>query len=200
MTSTVHSLRSVCLCLPTHTHIYSTLTQDSSYHAWKKAAVLCSTWFDTKLLSKVAGGTAGSRQHRPCPRGYFTLHHACEPMWAIKHESQNALMCSITLYVLRPPSSQKVPNREVGSVAHRSDYSFPPTGSSFAALGRFFSSTLYSFSILLHVCSDKWQRYYPSACKSTTEPSVSTGPPTDQEPPRVTAEKGTVFQLWFVSY
>lgn len=98
----------------------------------------------------------------------------------------------------RLPNSQKVQNREVGSVAYRSDYSFPPIGSSFVAFSCIFSSTLYSFSILLHVSSDKRQRDYPSAYKSPTEPSVSTGPPTDQQPPRATADKRKrVFLLWF---
>lgn len=101
------------------------------------------------------------------------------------------LPCAIShsTVLSRLPGSQKVQNTEVGSVAYRSDYSFPPTGSSFVALSCIFSSTLYSFSILLHVSSDKRQRDYPSACKSPTQPSVRTGPPTDQQPPRATADK-----------
>lgn len=133
--------------------------------------MLYSTWFDTKLVSKVAGGTAGSRQHRPRPRGYFTLHPACEPTWAIKPQSQNALMCHITLYSAQQTTEQPkgAKQRRLG-VLPTEVTTFPPTGSSFVALSRFFSSTLYSFSILLHVSSDKRQRDYPSACKSPTEP------------------------------
>lgn len=44
----------------------------------------------------------------------------------------------------------KVQNRGIGSVAYRSDYSFPPTSSSFVPLSCLFSLTLCSFSILLN--------------------------------------------------
>lgn len=152
------------------------------------------TWFDTKL----AGGTAGCRQHSPRPSLCILPVSPAGP----SNSRAKMLSCAIShsRVLSRAPSSQKVQNREVGSVAYRSDYSFPPTASSFVALSRFFSSTLYSFSILLLVSSDKRQRDYPNACKSPTEPSVNTGSPTEQQPPRATADKKRVFQVWFVSY
>lgn len=71
----------------------------------------------------------------------------------------------------------------VGSVAYRRDYSIPPTGYSFVAVSCLFSLTLYSFSVLLNVSSDKRERDFSSACKSghqdPTEPLVITGFPTD---------------------
>lgn len=148
-------------------------------------------WYKTGIK---AGGTADSTDH--VPEGYFTLHLACEPMWVIKPQSQNALMCHITLHSAQQTTKQPKEKQRSWECCLQIDYSFPPS----VALSRFFSSTLYSFSILLHVSSNKRQRDYPSACKSPTEPSVSTGPPTNQQPPRATVDKKTVFQLWFVSY
>lgn len=155
--------------------------------------MLYSTWFDTKLVSKIAGGTVHCRQHRPCPSLCILPVSPARP----PNSRAKMLSCAIShsIVLSRPPSSQKVQNREAGNVAHRSDYSFPPTGSNFDALSRVFSSTLYSFSILLHVSSDKRQRDYPSACKSPTELSVGTVPPTDQQPPRATADKKSLSAL-----
>ena len=66
----------------------------------------------------------------------------------------------------------KVQNRGVGSVAYRSDYNFPLTGSSFVALSCLFSLTLYSFSILLNVSSDKRERDFkvPARVGTTRSP------------------------------
>lgn len=58
----------------------------------------------------------------------------------------------------------KVQNVGSGSVAYRSDYSVLHTGSSFVAVNCLFSLTLYSFSILLNVSSDKRERDFSSAC------------------------------------
>lgn len=60
----------------------------------------------------------------------------------------------------------KVQNVGAGSVAYRSDYSVLHTGSSFVAVSCLFSLTLYSYSILLNVSSDKMERDFSSACKS----------------------------------
>lgn len=96
------------------------------------------------------------------------------------------LSCAIlhSTVLSRSPSSQKVQNREAGSVAYRSYYSFPPTGSSFVALSRFFSSSVFLLHPLtcllwpkaegLSKClqephraiSEHWSSYRPATPKS----------------------------------
>lgn len=158
--------------------------------------MLYSTWFDIKLVSKIAGGQQAAENTDHVPEGISLCILPVSPCGPSNPRAK-MLSCAVShpTVLRRPPSNQKVQNREAGSVAYRIYYSLPPTGSSFVALSRSFSSTLYSFSILSHVSSDKRQRDYLRAFKSPTEPSVSTAPPTDQQPPRATAEKRTVFQL-----
>lgn len=195
VTSTAHSSHSVCLFVYTLCLFDTNSEQLLSCMGESNSVIFYLVWYKTGIKDRWR--TAGCREHRPCPRGYFTLHFACEPMWAHQTpEPKCSRAVSHSTVLSRPPSNQKVQNREAGSVAYRIYYSLPPTGSSFVAFSRFFSSTLYSFSVLSHVSSDKRQRDYLSAFKSLTEPLVSTASPTDRQPPRATADKKTVFQLW----
>ena len=65
-----------------------------------------------------------------------------------------------------PKDAKSAKERSWGSATCRSDYSFPPTPSSFVAFSCLFSLTSDSFSILLNVSSDKRESEFSSTCMS----------------------------------
>lgn len=142
----------------------------SSFISWQ-------VWYQRPYpqLAKVAGGSAGLRQHnQPCSRGYFILHLA---WWAdLSHQTQEPKCSRVPYHTLQSSATaraglccqkptkqnvkrcQRCETEELGVLCTEAIIVSHLLVLILWQLSCLFSLTLYSSSILLNASSDKRER------------------------------------------